>query len=170
MTTDAPLIRLSFSSSALTLGALANMARDGELVLDPSYQRDSVWTADQRLALVRSILSGIPIGAVFLNTRPDPVEPYRVVDGRQRIEAMRDFVAGLVRFPAAWVASADLAGVPDAAGMVAFSDLSVAAQRVIRMTTKVSAYETRLETEDEERELFRLINFTGTPMEGPASA
>lgn len=169
MTSDAPLSRLSFSSSALTLGALSNMAREGELVLDPSYQRASVWTDDQRMALVRSILSGIPIGAVFLNVRPDPTEPYRVVDGRQRIEAIRDFVGGSIRFPAAWIEPSQLEGSADDDGLVCFRDLSTPLQRVLRMSSKVSAYETRLETEEQEAELFRLINFTGTPM-GQASA
>lgn len=159
-----PLTRLSYTSGARNLGAVANMARHGELILDPSYQRGSVWTNDQRVALVRSILSGIPIGAVFLNTRSDPAEPHRVVDGRQRIEAIRDFVAGQVRFPAEWIAPADIAGAPDAEGLICFTDLALPRQRVIRMSSQIAVYETALETEDEERQLFELINFSGTPM------
>ena len=37
--------------------------------LSPPYQRGSVWTEDQRLDLMYSLLAGYPIGAVILNDR-----------------------------------------------------------------------------------------------------
>lgn len=144
---------------------VAHWLEANELVLDQPYQRGHVWTEEQRVALVKSILQGIPIGSVYLNQRSssDP-NGYHVVDGKQRLSAIGDFLAGKVRFPASWIDPADLSGVPDADGMVTHSDLTPAFRRNLGMNITFGVHETRLPDEAAERELFDRINFTGTPM------
>lgn len=80
---------------------------DRELfVLDAPYQRGSVWTVDQRRALIKSILMGLPVGSVTVPSCPTSRAggSYRVIDGKQRVEAIRAFVAGEFGIPREWLA------------------------------------------------------------------
>lgn len=61
-----------------------------QLVLDPEFQREYVWTQKQKSELIESVLMGIPIPIVYLfQTRDARIQ---VVDGRQRIGAVIDFM------------------------------------------------------------------------------
>lgn len=159
-----PIERLRFDAQVKPISSFLHWIREGELDLDPEYQRGSVWPSDAKLSLVRSMLQGVPIGSVFLNMRDDdPI--YHVVDGKQRTEAIVGFLDGSVRFPASWITSEDIAGSPDADGMISYTDLTPSAQLHIKMTVTVSVYMTKLPSEEEERELFERINWTGVPMD-----
>lgn len=61
-----------------------------QLVLDPEFQREYVWTQKQKSELIESILMGIPIPIVYLFQTKDA--SIQVVDGRQRIGAIIDFM------------------------------------------------------------------------------
>lgn len=61
-----------------------------ELVIDPDFQRNSVWGSKQKMELVESILMGIPIPVMYLFEMKDGTK--QVVDGRQRITAILDFL------------------------------------------------------------------------------
>lgn len=61
-----------------------------ELVLDPEYQRNKVWTPTQKVELIESILMGIPIPVIYLFESKDGKK--QVIDGRQRISAIIDFI------------------------------------------------------------------------------
>lgn len=160
-----PITRLSFDAQVKSISAFAYWAEDGELDLTPPYQRGSVWPEEARVALVHSVLQGVPLGSVFLNARGEHDPVLHVVDGKQRLEALTDFLAGRLRFPAAWIAPEDLAGPADADGLICFSDLTRPAQLVLKRGATVSVYMTKLPSEEEERELFERINWSGVPME-----
>lgn len=132
-------------------------AKPDRLDLNPPYQRGSVWGVERKRNLIRSLLMGLPIGAVFLNSR-NIMEPDRVVDGKQRIEAILDFLSNGLAVPAEWFVPDEL--VSDTFAMAYFSDLTLPAQRRFRSAT-VATYQTKLRTEAEERELFLLINYGG---------
>jgi hypothetical protein len=138
------------------------------LDLRPSYQRGSVWGPRRQRNLIRSIFVGVPIGAIHLNTRR-VTDPVRVVDGQQRILAMWAFVDDWLVIPAEWFASEEIAStsrvdLPDGRPGVWFGDLALPMQRrFLYGSGGVQVYETRLPTEDQERELFELINFGGVP-------
>lgn len=83
--------------------------RDGEEQFDlhAPYQRSSVWTDEQRRNLIKSMLMGLPIGAVLIADPANDVTDafaamYRVVDGKQRIETLRMFAAGELAVPIGW--------------------------------------------------------------------
>lgn len=84
--------------------------RRKEYDLTAPYQRGSVWTEEQRRNLIKSLLIGIPIGAVTVakqdirSTGPY----YRVVDGKQRIETLWAFVDGILSVPRDWFDHRDL--------------------------------------------------------------
>lgn len=70
---------------------------DGELVLNPKFQRGSVWPAAARSYLIDSILRGYPIPKLLLRTTVDRDSRRTirdVVDGQQRLRTIIDFAAG----------------------------------------------------------------------------
>lgn len=62
----------------------------GELIIDPNFQRNKVWTNKQAAELVESILMGIPIPTIYLFEMKNGKK--QVVDGRQRVTAILDFL------------------------------------------------------------------------------
>jgi hypothetical protein len=64
---------------------------EGQLDLDPPYQRRSVWTLKDRRFFLDSIFGNYPCPAVFLQKDLDLEAGkmfYRVIDGKQRIESI----------------------------------------------------------------------------------
>jgi uncharacterized protein with ParB-like and HNH nuclease domain len=60
------------------------------LKLDPDFQRESVWDEKQKSELIESILMGIPLPLIYVKEDKDGV--YIIVDGRQRLTTMFDFM------------------------------------------------------------------------------
>ena len=59
---------------------------------DVEYQREHVWTTKDKVALIDSIFNNIDIGKIVLVQRPYTADIfYEVLDGKQRITAIRDF-------------------------------------------------------------------------------
>lgn len=70
---------------------------DGELKLNPQFQRGSVWTSPARTYLIDSILRGYPIPKLLLRTTIDRDSRRTirdVVDGQQRLRTIIDFASG----------------------------------------------------------------------------
>jgi uncharacterized protein DUF262 len=67
----------------------------GSLNLDPPYQRRSVWNQAFRDYFIDTLLLGYPAPAVFLyeEITADGIATYHVVDGKQRLTTIFDFVA-----------------------------------------------------------------------------
>lgn len=152
--------------------------------LSAPYQRGSVWTTGQRRALIRSLYMGVPVGAVIISVLPytEPYD-YRVVDGKQRIEAARAWYTDEFGVPGWWFRERDVQdrALPDAR----FSDLTQQGRRVFGMHASLPALQfngqveylgqrpdgkgwiTRDRTPEEllraEAELYGLINGGGTP-------
>jgi len=57
----------------------------------PEYQRDFVWSDEQKELLIDSIFRSIPIGNIFLNERRGS-PTYEVVDGQQRLTTIFKFL------------------------------------------------------------------------------
>lgn len=70
---------------------------DGELQLNPKFQRGSVWTAPAKSYLIDSILRGYPIPKLLLRTSIDRDSRRTirdVVDGQQRLRTIIEFASG----------------------------------------------------------------------------
>jgi len=160
---DGPLERLSLQNLNTPIETFWETAYP--YVLDAPYQRQSVWSLEQRQNLVRSLLLGLPIGAIFVNDRGyDPrvrAKGY-VVDGKQRIETCIMFARDQFPVPASWFRPKDVLRRVPGDVMVLYSGLSLRAQRGFGHAP-VAVYVTRLKGEAEERDLYRLINFGGVP-------
>ena len=69
-----------------------DLAANGQLELDPPYQRRSVWSAKDRRYFLDTIFRGYPSPAIFLHKQVTQGKTsYAVVDGKQRLETILSF-------------------------------------------------------------------------------
>lgn len=165
---------------------------DPKFDLEAPYQRGSVWTLDQRRALIKSLLMGLPIGSIILARLPyaEGRASYRVIDGKQRVEAIRAFVAGDFSVPREWFADRALSEPDSDFDAVRWQELSgYGRRRLLNAALPCLEYDSNLRwvhdpthpkaiarsnewypvtrTDDEalaaEAELYGLINGGGTP-------
>lgn len=72
--------------------------RTGEFIVEiPRFQRTPVWSDDQKMQLVASLVRGYPIGALVLYADPDAtarngIQTFLLVDGLQRLTALSWFL------------------------------------------------------------------------------
>ena len=71
------------SEKDFPLSTIREMFDDGDIVTNPDYQRDFVYTQKQSSKLIESMLIGIPIPTVYLCEENDG--SWSVIDGQQRI-------------------------------------------------------------------------------------
>jgi hypothetical protein len=84
-----------------TIAWFNDLNKRGLLDLDPPYQRRSVWNQAYKDAFIDTILIQYPSPAIFLyqEISPDGQTKLHVVDGKQRLTAIFEFVSGA--FPVA---------------------------------------------------------------------
>ncbi|MBC9227151.1 DUF262 domain-containing protein [Aeromicrobium sp. zg-636] len=78
-----------------TVADFVKWYEDKELVLNPNFQRGSVWPSHARTYLIDSLLRGYPIPKLLLRTTVDRTTRRTVrdvVDGQQRLRTIFDFV------------------------------------------------------------------------------
>ena len=78
---------------------LLDLYRNGQLDLDPPYQRRSVWTRKDKQFFLDTIFRNYPSPAIFLHKTIDDIghATYHVVDGKQRTQTILDFVADRIK-------------------------------------------------------------------------
>lgn len=79
----------------LPISRLRTMIEDGEIDLAPEFQRRLRWTRAQQSRLIESVVMNVPIPPVFLGE--DKPGRYVVLDGRQRLTALYDFLSDRLR-------------------------------------------------------------------------
>lgn len=131
--------------------------------MDQPYQRGVVWGTKRKQNLIKSLLMDVPVPAIVLNDRRragfaqsgyDQPRNWlmAVVDGKQRVSAIREFVSDGFSVPARWFGAAG--------EEIRFSQLAHRDQNsVMNLLLPVSIGQ--FATLDDERELFDLINFGG---------
>lgn len=148
----------------LSVEAVLDLKRQQMLVVNPEYQRGSVWTPAQKKKLVDSVLRGYPIPILYLHHIRQTAgklvsERYEVIDGQQRINALSEYREGafklfdpvldeeLARFPAF------IKNQPCPWGGQTFDDI---AQDLQRQFLETQLRIVRIETHDanEARDLF----------------
>lgn len=78
---------------------LLDLANNGQLDLDPPYQRRSVWTRKDKQFFLDTIFRNFPSPAIFLHKSLDDAgkATYHVVDGKQRLTTILEFLDDRVR-------------------------------------------------------------------------
>lgn len=85
---------MKYRNSEIKVDALVSYINDNKINLNPAFQRGHVWTVKQRQGLIKNVLLGRPIPAVFLYKEADGNRySYNILDGKQRIESLILFIA-----------------------------------------------------------------------------
>jgi hypothetical protein len=85
----------AIDKTTVTIGDFLEWQRHDSLILNPPYQRRSVWTSRAKSLLIDSILRNYPIPLIFLTNRIHPTEKKlvrEVVDGQQRLRTILGFI------------------------------------------------------------------------------
>jgi hypothetical protein len=95
-------VTVPWDSVESTIDRLTKMGNPKEFLdLDPDFQRGHVWTRDQQIAYVDFILLGGEASSTLTFNCPGWMKdfrgPYTIVDGKQRLEAVRSFMRGEYR-------------------------------------------------------------------------
>jgi hypothetical protein len=77
-------------SYQMSVGEITNLYRDGELIINPIFQRLFRWNDSQKSKLIESILIGIPLPSIFVYETTDG--KWELVDGLQRISTLLEFM------------------------------------------------------------------------------
>lgn len=170
--TSEPVREIPMGSSARAWGDLIHQLEAGDISYDMPYQRGDVWTYDQRIALIFSILSGTPVPALILNDRPESMwfaadgsrRPiYAVIDGKQRLTAVQMFIGNQLLVPASWFPAerVEFTEVTDDGPYVRYEGLSRLAQRFFENVPAPVA-EAHVKTVEAEAEIYLRVNGGGT--------
>lgn len=77
------------------LSSLTGLVRTDQIDLSPAYQRRNRWQDDRKSKLIESFLMNVPVPPIFLNE--DEYGRYSVIDGKQRLTAIHDFLLGRLK-------------------------------------------------------------------------
>lgn len=77
------------------LESVAQLVRDKVIDLSPKYQRRFRWDPVRQSRLIESFLMNTPVPPVFLNE--DEYGKYSVIDGKQRLNAIYEFMQGRLK-------------------------------------------------------------------------
>lgn len=174
--TAEPLEHLSLSPAYREAYGWVQEIKEGGLLLDPPYQRGSVWTLDQRIALVESWLRGLPAGVVILSYRGidrwldrDPYETgsgiWACIDGKQRLTTACLWFSGEFAVPASWLPADYVATTEDTEDgpYVRFTGLTDKGVRFVKRRCGLMIAETKdCATEADEARFYLLVNGGGT--------
>ena len=53
-------------NTKMSFGELANLYKDGDIIISPEFQRTFRWSNSQKTRLIESILLGIPLPSIFV--------------------------------------------------------------------------------------------------------
>lgn len=86
---------LVIQQSDFSLAAIFEMVQREAIDISPHYQRRDRWTTEKQSALIESFLLNVPVPPIYLSE--DDYGKYSVIDGKQRVTAIRDFLNGSLR-------------------------------------------------------------------------
>lgn len=76
----------------VSMDAILRRLKQGTIILSPSFQRKEVWTDTKKSLLIESLMLSIPLPMFYVAA--DDKGRWEVVDGLQRLSAIRDFLHG----------------------------------------------------------------------------
>lgn len=77
----------------MSIGELVNLYREGDLKINPEFQRLFRWDIGQKSKLIESLLLRIPIPSIFVFENDDA--KWELIDGLQRISTILEFLGEL---------------------------------------------------------------------------
>ena len=70
----------------MSLGEIINLYRDGELVIDPVFQRLYRWQDERKTRFIESLILGIPVPPIFVYQDENGI--WELIDGLQRLSTV----------------------------------------------------------------------------------
>jgi hypothetical protein len=86
--------RASVSSADWTIETLVGQLKKSRIDLNPKFQRRAAWTDPTKSKFIESAILAYPIPQLVLAERRDQPGHFLVIDGKQRLLALRQFYAG----------------------------------------------------------------------------
>lgn len=145
-----------WTSTTHTIADILEWSNENKLVIQPAYQRNTVWNIAAKIMLIDSIISDIPIPKIFiaktLNKEQKPIR--RIIDGQQRITSILQFLNNEFKLQKPY------SGVFEG---FSFSDLPIEIQDKI-LQYNIDINEITNPTDEQEREVYSRINKYTTPL------
>ncbi|RYU83822.1 GmrSD restriction endonuclease domain-containing protein [Hymenobacter persicinus] len=152
--------KIIWQAKDFSIREFASMTADGELVLQPEYQRNFVASAAISSRLIESVLMDVPIPVIYLAQERDGT--YSVIDGQQRLTSFLSFVDG--KYPNGDEFKLTGLTVLTELNRLTFSQLSRELQTKIRTTTIHSIIIKKESNEDIKFEIFERLNTGSTKL------
>ena len=77
----------------MSVGEIISLYKEGDMIIDPYFQRLFRWEKEQKTKFIESLLLGIPIPPIFVFQGI-----WELIDGLQRLSTIFEF-AGILRLP-----------------------------------------------------------------------
>ena len=77
----------------MSIGEIVSMYENGEIKINPDFQRLFRWSIGQKSRLIESLLLGIPIPSIFVFEKDDG--SWELIDGLQRVSTILEFMGKL---------------------------------------------------------------------------
>ncbi|MER5739788.1 DUF262 domain-containing protein [Streptomyces roseolus] len=146
---------LVIQASDLSLETISQMAKTGAIDVSPLFQRRERWDIRRQSALIESFLMNVPVPPVYLSE--DDYGSYSVIDGKQRITAIRDFMSD--QFPLSY-----LTRFEEINGL-RFSDLPSELQNSLKVRPYIRAITILRQSDRSTKyEVFHRLNSGGEPL------
>jgi hypothetical protein len=85
--------KIKIDARQITIDLVLNRIKYGEIELSPDFQRDAnIWTPVAKSRLIESMLIRIPLPAFYIDATDE--DKWIVIDGQQRLTAIKHFVLG----------------------------------------------------------------------------
>jgi uncharacterized protein with ParB-like and HNH nuclease domain len=78
-----------------TTETIVSQLRRGNINLNPRYQRRNAWDAARKSLFIESLILGLPIPQIILAEERNQRGRFVVIDGKQRLLAIRQFASGV---------------------------------------------------------------------------
>ena len=82
-------VRIVTEQARYPLNSIPSMVESNDYKLNPEFQRRHRWDNDKKSRLIESFIMNVPVPPIFLYE--DKYSHYEVMDGLQRLTAIRDF-------------------------------------------------------------------------------
>jgi hypothetical protein len=152
--------KIIWQAKDFSIREFLTMKNDGELALQPNYQRNFVATDLIASKLIESILLDVPIPVVYLAEEQDG--SYSVIDGQQRLTSFLSFLEG--KFPDNRPFKISGLKVLPELNRKLFTDLDSELQKKIRSTTIHSIIIKKESNSDIKFEIFERLNTGSTKL------
>ena len=83
---------LTVYSRDWTVETIYSQLEQGNIDLDPKFQRRHAWQDDKKTRLIESLITGIPVPEIVFAEHPEKKRPFIVIDGKQRLLTIAGFI------------------------------------------------------------------------------